>query len=113
VAMSPKGASPRVRVEARQLQHWYRSLDQLLALKEQIEHALFLTLRNPFSLRASPAGGCSRAGPPFCGAEPVPAPEIAGMPPHQPARWGRSGRLRTYDGAGPSCRAGDGRAGGP
>jgi hypothetical protein len=33
----------RVRVEARQLQQSYRSLDQLLALKTQIEHALFLT----------------------------------------------------------------------
>ena len=40
-----------MRVEARQLQHWYRSLDQLLALKAQIEHALFLTLRDLFSLR--------------------------------------------------------------
>jgi transposase len=43
--------TPRVRVEARQLQHWYRSLDQLLALKAQIEYALFLTLRDLFSLR--------------------------------------------------------------
>jgi transposase len=43
--------TPRVRVAARQLQHWYRSLDQLLAHKGQIEHALFLTLRDLFSLR--------------------------------------------------------------
>ena len=43
--------TPRVRVEARQLQHWYRSLDQLLTLKAQIEYALFLTLRDLFSLR--------------------------------------------------------------
>ena len=43
--------TPRVRVEARQLQHWYRALDQLLALKAQIEYALFLTLRDLFSLR--------------------------------------------------------------
>ena len=43
--------TPRVRVEARQLQQWYRSLDQLLAHKAAIEHALFLTLRDLFSLR--------------------------------------------------------------
>jgi transposase len=43
--------TPRVRVAARQLQHWYRSLDQLLACKAQIEHALFVTLRDLFSLR--------------------------------------------------------------
>jgi transposase len=43
--------TPRVRVEARQLQHWYRTLDQLLACKEQVEHALFLRLRDLFSLR--------------------------------------------------------------
>jgi transposase len=40
-----------VRVEARQLQQWYRTLDQLLEHKSQIEHALFLTLRDLFSLR--------------------------------------------------------------
>jgi transposase len=43
--------APRVRVEARQLQHWYRTLDQLLACKAQVEHALFLRLRDLFSLR--------------------------------------------------------------
>jgi transposase len=43
--------SPRVRVAARQLQQWYRSLDQLLAHKAAIEHALFVTLRDLFSLR--------------------------------------------------------------
>jgi hypothetical protein len=43
--------TPRVRVAARQLQQWYRSLDQLLAHKAAIEHALFLTLRDLFSLR--------------------------------------------------------------
>ncbi|HXX05145.1 MAG TPA: IS1634 family transposase [Xanthobacteraceae bacterium] len=42
---------PRVRVEARQLQQWYRSLDHLLAHKAAIEHALFVTLRDLFSLR--------------------------------------------------------------
>ena len=43
--------SPRVRVAARQLQQWYRTLDQLLERKAQIEHALYLTLRDLFSLR--------------------------------------------------------------
>jgi hypothetical protein len=33
-----------VRVAARQLQHWYRTLDKLHACKEETEHALFLTL---------------------------------------------------------------------
>jgi transposase len=43
--------TPRVRVEAHQLQQWYRTLDQLLACKAQVEHALFLRLRDLFSLR--------------------------------------------------------------
>src|SRR6266404_4080078 len=43
--------TPRVRVEARQLQQWYRTLDQLIERKGQIEHALFLTLRDLFSLQ--------------------------------------------------------------
>ena len=43
--------SPRVRVEARQLQQWYRTLDQLLERKAQIEQALFLRLRDLFSLQ--------------------------------------------------------------
>ena len=43
--------APRVRVEARQLQQWYRTLDQLVACKEQVEHGLFLRLRDLFSLR--------------------------------------------------------------
>jgi len=43
--------TPRVRVEARQLQQWYRTLDQLLACKAQVEHALFVRLRDLFSLR--------------------------------------------------------------
>lgn len=43
--------TPRVRVEARQLQQWYRTLDQLLESKDAIEHALFLRLRDLFSLR--------------------------------------------------------------
>ena len=43
--------TPRVRVEMRQLKQWYRTLDQLLARKSDIEHALFLTLRNLFSLQ--------------------------------------------------------------
>jgi transposase len=43
--------APRVRVEARQLQHWYRTLDQLLACKAQLERALFVRLRDLFSLQ--------------------------------------------------------------
>jgi transposase len=43
--------APRVRVEARQLQQWYRTLDRLFACKAQVEHALFLRLRDLFSLR--------------------------------------------------------------
>jgi len=41
---------PRVRVEAEQLRAWYRTLDQLLAAKCQIERELFLRLRDLFSL---------------------------------------------------------------
>ena len=36
---------------AHQLQQWYRTLDQLLACKAQVEHALFLRLRDLFSLQ--------------------------------------------------------------
>ena len=43
--------APRVRVAARQLQQWYRTLDQLVACKAQVEHALFLRLRDLFSLQ--------------------------------------------------------------
>ena len=43
--------NPRVRVAARQLQQWYRTLDQLLERKERIEQALYLQLRDLFSLR--------------------------------------------------------------
>jgi transposase len=43
--------TPRVRVEARQLAQWYRTLDQLIKHKNAIEHALYLTLRDLFSLR--------------------------------------------------------------
>ena len=43
--------APRVRVEARQLQQWYRTLDRLLACKAEVEHALFLQLRDLFSLQ--------------------------------------------------------------
>jgi transposase len=43
--------APRVRVEARQLQQWYRTLDRLLACKAQVEHELFLRLRDLFSLQ--------------------------------------------------------------
>ena len=43
--------TPRVRVAARQLQQWYRTLDQLLACKAQVESALFVRLRDLFSLQ--------------------------------------------------------------
>lgn len=43
--------TPRVRVAASQLQQWYRTLDQLLENKAAIEHALFLQLRDLFSLQ--------------------------------------------------------------
>jgi transposase len=43
--------TPRVRVEMRQLKQWYRTLDQLLERKSDIERALYLTLRDLFSLR--------------------------------------------------------------
>jgi transposase len=43
--------APRVRVAARQLQHWYRTLDQLIEHKAPIEHALYLRLRDLFSLQ--------------------------------------------------------------
>lgn len=45
-----QSSSPRVRVEMRQLQRWYRTLDQLHALKPQIEVQLYQHLRNLFSL---------------------------------------------------------------
>jgi len=43
--------TPRVRVELRQLKGWYRTLDQLLERKAEIEHALFVMLRDLFSLK--------------------------------------------------------------
>ena len=43
--------TPRVRVGFRQLQRWYRTLDQLLALKPTIEKELFVRLRDLFSLK--------------------------------------------------------------
>ena len=41
----------RVRVHFRQLEAWYRTLDQLVAAKEQIELALFHRLRDLFSIK--------------------------------------------------------------
>ena len=41
----------RVRVHPRQLDAWYRTLDQLHAAKDQIEVALFKRLRDLFSLK--------------------------------------------------------------
>jgi transposase len=42
---------PRVRVELRQLKQWYRTLDHLQARKVEIEQALYLGLRDLFSLK--------------------------------------------------------------
>jgi transposase len=41
----------RVRVDFRQLESWYRTLDQLVAAKERIEVALYHRLRDLFSLK--------------------------------------------------------------
>jgi len=41
----------RVRVHPRQLEAWYRTLDQLVAAKDQIELALYHRLRDLFSLK--------------------------------------------------------------
>ncbi len=43
--------APRVRVESRQLQHWYRTLDRLDERKADIEKELYLRLRDLFSLK--------------------------------------------------------------
>jgi transposase len=43
--------APRVRIAPRQLAQWYRTLDQLLARQAEIERALYLRLRDLFSLR--------------------------------------------------------------
>jgi len=42
---------PRVRVQWRQLQQWYRTLDQLIERRERIEKELYLNLRELFSLK--------------------------------------------------------------
>ena len=43
--------SPRVRVDRRQLQQWYRTLDQLIKHKKRIETELYWRLRDLFSLQ--------------------------------------------------------------
>jgi transposase len=43
--------SPRVRVASRQLDAWYRTLDQLFTRKNTIERELYLRLRDLFSLK--------------------------------------------------------------
>ena len=45
--------TPRVRVAARQLQQWYRTLDQLLACKAQVEYALFVRCATCFRCRST------------------------------------------------------------
>ena len=51
VLIANRLTAPRVRVAPRQLQQWYRTLDQLVVCKVQVEHALFLRLRDLFSLQ--------------------------------------------------------------
>ncbi len=46
-----RSRSPRVRVQTRQLQRWYRTLDQLARRKADIEQELYLRLRDLFSLK--------------------------------------------------------------
>jgi len=43
--------SKRVKVQQRQLNYWYRSLDALLSAKEQIEQALYHQVRDLFSVK--------------------------------------------------------------
>ena len=50
-AVRQASRTPRVQVELRQLKQWYRTLDQLLERKSAIERALFLRLRDLFSLQ--------------------------------------------------------------
>jgi transposase len=42
---------PRVRVKDRQLKQWYRTLDELIEIKPQVEKQLFLHLRDLFHLQ--------------------------------------------------------------
>jgi hypothetical protein len=56
----------RVRVDFRQLEAWYRTLDQLVAAKERIEVALYHRLRDLFSFKPDvvhekPSSRCSIA----------------------------------------------------
>jgi len=46
-----RSRSPRVRVQGRQLQRWYRTLDRLERHQAQIEQELYLRLRDLFSLK--------------------------------------------------------------
>jgi hypothetical protein len=50
-----RSRSPRVRVAPRQLQQWYRTLDQLQARKQRMEQALFLHLRTRFAMQGDVA----------------------------------------------------------
>jgi len=46
-----RSKAPRVRVQSRQLQTWYRTLDRLYQAQADIERDLFLRLRDLFSLK--------------------------------------------------------------
>src|SRR5262245_60091191 len=45
--------APRVRVQSRQLQQWYRTLDQLFERKGKLEHELYLSLRDLASFQVN------------------------------------------------------------
>ena len=46
-----RSSRPRVRVKDRQLKQWYRTLDELIEVKQQVEKQLFLHLRDLFHLQ--------------------------------------------------------------
>jgi hypothetical protein len=46
-----RSSRPRVRVKDRQLKKWYRTLDQLIEVKQRVEKELFLHLRDLFHLQ--------------------------------------------------------------
>lgn len=46
-----RSSRPRVRVKDRQLKKWYRTLDRLIEVKQQVEKQLFLHLRDLFHLQ--------------------------------------------------------------
>ena len=51
IAVEYVSKQQRVKVSAKQLKQWYRTLDVLLAAKEKIEQALYLRVRDLFNLK--------------------------------------------------------------